>query len=168
MSSPTVSTGVTAIAASFARGSKPESLKSFTAPQFLNTSVPKAVFSTAADQKPEKRPLPKPVLQPGAVPAPQLVRPTAMRAQKPERTSSRRISSQLLSTFEKDKEVSVGEMMNKVAVDSTILGALNYDGSHDVSTWRDVDGVEVKMSGRGTTKAIGENKLKSLRAVWGS
>uniref|UniRef100_V5GGW0 Arrestin C-terminal-like domain-containing protein n=1 Tax=Kalmanozyma brasiliensis (strain GHG001) TaxID=1365824 RepID=V5GGW0_KALBG len=177
MSSPTTSTGVTAIAATFAGevdSNKPESLKSFTAPQFLNTSVPKAVFSASTDaaSKPEKRPLPKPVLQPGAVPAPQLVRPTAMRAQKPERTSSRRISTQLLSTFEKDKvaqrEMSVEEMMSKVSVDSTILGALNYDGSHDVSTWRCNNGTEIKMSGRGTTKAIGENKLKSLRAVWGS
>lgn len=178
--SSSASVGVTAIAATFggaANSTKPESLKSFTAPQFLNTSVPKPVFASVGDQaaKPEKRPLPKPVLQPGAVPAPQLVRPTAMRAPKApnsERTSSRRISTQLLSTFEKNKEepeASVREMMGKVAVDSTILGALqNVDGAHDVSTWRCADGSEIKMSGRGTTKAIGETKLKSLRAVWGS
>ncbi|CBQ73354.1 conserved hypothetical protein [Sporisorium reilianum SRZ2] len=183
MTSPAASVGVTAIAATFGgatNAAKPEALKSYAAPQFLNTSVPKPVFATAADQagKPEKRPLPKPVLQPGAVPAPQLVRPTAMRAQKApasERTSSRRISTQLLSTFEKtqaaEPEASVRDMMSKVAVDSTILGALqNADGvgGHDMSTWRCADGSEVKMGGRGTTKAIGETKLKSLRAVWGS
>ena len=183
MASPASSSGVTAIAATFGGAAKPEALKSFTAPQFLNTNVSKPVFASVGDQvaKPEKRPLPKPVLQPGAVPAPQLVRPTAMRAQKAttsERSSSRRISTQLLSTFEKDNsaaaaeaEASVREMMNKVAVDSTILGALQSDGhggSHDMSTWRCADGSEIKMSGRGTTKAIGETKLKSLRAVWGS
>ncbi|KAJ1018327.1 hypothetical protein NDA18_006482 [Ustilago nuda] len=189
-------TGVTAIAATFggaANSAKPESLKSFTAPQFLNTSVSKPVFarvgeSTASNQtyaKPEKRPLPKPVLQPGAVPAPQLVRPTAMRAQKAPAVerSSRRISTQLLSTFEKEKTstsetsndpASIKGMMSKVAVDSTILGALQcVDAStaqmtHDMSTLRRADGTEVKMSGRGTTKAIGGNKLKNLRAVWGS
>lgn len=195
MSSSASTTGVTAIAATFggaANSAKPESLKSFTAPQFLNTSVSKPVFAKVGEQaapsqatKPEKRPLPKPVLQPGAVPAPQLVRPTAMRAQKAPAAerSSRRISTQLLSTFEKENAsssepsnapASVREMMSKVAVDSTILGALQgVDAStaqmtHDMSTLRCADGTEIKMSGRGTTKAIGENKLKSLRAVWGS
>ena len=185
------SVGVTAIAASFggaANGTKPESLKSFTAPQFLNTSAPKPVFAKVSDQpasspgiKPEKRPLPKPVLQPGAVPAPQLVRPTAMRAQKAPAAErpSRRISTQLLSTFEKDKTLksnspndpAVREMVNKVAVDSTILSALqgvDANTGHEFSSLRCADGSEIKMSGRGTTKAIGENKLKSLRAVWGS
>lgn len=184
MSSSSSSSGVTAIAATFggvSTASKPESMKSSTAQQFLNTSsAPKAVFAKVGDQSPAptspvKRPLPKPVLQPGAVPAPQLVRPTAMRAQPTER-SSRRISTQLLSTFEKEKDQtpnptdSVREMMSKVAVDSTILGALQgMDNlSHDMSTLRCADGTEIKMSGRGTTKAIGENKLKSLRSIWGS
>lgn len=182
------SVGVTTIAATFggsASSAKPESLKSFTAPQFLNTSVSKPVFAKPNDQctpaplpaKAEKRPLPKPVLQPGAVPAPQLVRPTAMRPPAAADRPSRRISTQLLSTFEKDKshtkeEASVREMMSKVAVDSTNLGALQSveAPNHDLSTLRCADGTEAKitMSGRGTTKAIGENKLKSLRAVWGS
>ncbi|SPO23722.1 uncharacterized protein UTRI_03751_B [Ustilago trichophora] len=177
------SVGVTTIAATFggcASSTKPESLKSFTAPQFLNTSVSKPVFAKPSDHpapaKTEKRPLPKPVLEPGAVPAPQLVRPTAMRPPAAADRPSRRISTQLLSTFEKEKthkkeEASVREMMSKVAVDSTILGALqSVDANHELSTLRCADGTEAKiaMSGRGTTKAIGENKLKSLRAVWGS
>ncbi|SPO24482.1 uncharacterized protein UTRI_03751 [Ustilago trichophora] len=182
------SVGVTTIAATFGgsvSSTKPESLKSFTAPQFLNTSVSKPIFAKPNDQstpaplpaKAEKRPLPKPVLQPGAVPAPQLVRPTAMRPPAAADRPSRRISTQLLSTFEKGKshtkeDASVREMMSKVAVDSTILGALQSveAPNHDLSTLRCADGTEAKiaMSGRGTTKAIGENKLKSLRAVWGS
>lgn len=60
--------------------------------------------------------------------------------------------------------------MSKVAVDPTVLQALQGDYSldMDLSTLRLADGTEVKMSGRGTTKAIGNGKLNSLRAVWGS
>lgn len=57
------------------------------------------------------------------------------------------------------------EMMDKVALDQTIMGAFGEGG---MGTWRCADGSEVKMSGRGTTKAIGESKYNSLRAVWGS
>ncbi|KAJ9479438.1 Arrestin_C domain-containing protein [Pseudozyma hubeiensis] len=166
-SSPT-SSGVTSIAATFG-SSTPESLKTSTAVQFLNTSTPKPVFSRSPEQagKPEKRPLPKPVLQPGALPAPQLVRPTAMRAQPSPK--SKRLSTRLLSNFEAKEEgegeESMREMMDKVALDPTIMGAFGEGG---MGTWRCADGSEVKMSGRGTTKAIGESKYNSLRAVWGS
>ncbi|SNX87327.1 uncharacterized protein MEPE_06037 [Melanopsichium pennsylvanicum] len=197
--SSSASSGVTAIAATFGDGggsTKPELMKSFAAPQFVNTSVSEPVFAkvgnatatapSPAATKVEKRPLPKPVLQPGAVAAPTLVRPTAMRPSPTSDRRSRKISTQVLSTFEKDKKGSksteenvqtVRGMMCKVAVDSTILDALQEQQgrdlvnleSNDMSTSvRWVDGTEIKMSGRGTTKAIGENKLKSLRAVWGS
>lgn len=179
MSSSVTLGGVTSIAATFGGGSggaKPELMKSNAAVEFLNTSTPKVVFAKAADaSKPEKRPLPKPVLQPGALPAPQLVRPTAMRAQpspKKDR-SSKRLSTQLLSNFQKspregmkeeqEHKETMRDMLNGVALDTTILDALNSG-----DTWRGVDGSEIKMSGRGTTKAIGENKYNSLRAVWGS
>ncbi|GAC97538.1 hypothetical protein PHSY_005124 [Pseudozyma hubeiensis SY62] len=114
-SSPT-SPGVTSIAATFG-SSTPESLKTSTAVQFLNTSTPKPVFSRSPEQagKPEKRPLPKPVLQPGALPAPQLVRPTAMRAQPSPK--SKRLSTRLLSNFEakeEGEEESMREMMDKI------------------------------------------------------
>ncbi|PWY99072.1 hypothetical protein BCV70DRAFT_163542 [Testicularia cyperi] len=212
------SNAVAHIAANFAgssSASKPEALKSVTAPQFLNTSsAGKPVFSSktalvkeeGADAQPpvkaERRPLPKPKMEPGAVPAPQLVRPTAMRASRqvtpskePSETSStrnaRRISTDLLSNFEKPASTlpanqssgmldqrSMRDMMSKVAVDSTILEALQRVEpdtafvdtalSSKMSKLTLPDGTEVKMSGRGTTKPIGEGKLKSLRAVWGS
>ncbi|EPQ27519.1 uncharacterized protein PFL1_05057 [Pseudozyma flocculosa PF-1] len=235
---------VTTMAAAFASqvssggSSKPESLKSGSAPQFLNTSAPKPVFSstsatsvspspsassvassssvsvsmsastsTSARTGGERRPLPQPkastLLGGAPVSAPRLVRPIP---QSPSNSSvasaasssaaappaagagregsarTRKISSDLLSTFDRPPQGGAGSAApnsgSKVALDSTILDALAHPPPTtakrtsvvgDENLRLPIAGVgEVKMSGRGTTKAIGSNKLRDLKAVWGN
>ena len=139
--SASTSTGaVNAIAASFGSGSasasKPESLKSNSAPQFLNTSVPKPVFSSAAANP--RRPLPQPQPQPQVQVQVQIQAHQGLSSASIR--SERRISTDFLNTFEKQ----------------------------DLAPTAAAAPGEFKFSGRGTTKAIGQEKLRDLKAIWGS
>ncbi|KAN0065786.1 hypothetical protein ACQY0O_000916 [Thecaphora frezii] len=165
----------------------PTSTSASAASSSLSSSATTAlsISTTATARSGERRPLPQPETG-GQRPAPRLVRPIAQSpstAMSSGTTSSypfpstvittpasteaasalasgpRRISTHLLSTFDQSRNGGKAEAEAK-------SGRNREEAEAREQTLP--NGVQIKMGGRGTTKPIGQGKLRDLKAVWGS